>query len=79
MGTWARIIRSWANMLLITLALVLTLTAVRCFIAGRWVPGLVAVALASVLAVYFWRTSHRALADEALHALEKHDAIDDGT
>ncbi len=73
MGTWAHIIRSCASMLLISLALVLALFAVRCFIAGWWFPGLVAVVLATALAGWFWQVVQRALADEALRASEQYD------
>lgn len=75
MNTWALLIRGCAIML----AIPLTLVAVKLFISGSWILGLVPLALAAALAMWFWRASQRALADEALRASEQHDASDSGT
>ncbi|WP_323987042.1 hypothetical protein [Microbacterium plantarum] len=75
MKTGALIIRSCVSMLAIGLMLV----AAKFLMAGLWVPGLAALALAAPLAIWFWQASKRALADEALRASEDYDATDRDT
>lgn len=65
-------LRSFAFMLAIVLALI----GVPFLAAGFWIPGGVSLALATLLGIWFWRSSNRALADEALRAAEAHDAAE---
>jgi len=76
MRTLALLFRSFTSLLVVGAVSLMAFTAVRFFMGGFWLLGGAALLLGTAIAIWFARSTNRALADEALRASEDHDAAE---